>query len=178
MKSTDVEIRIRSLAAEKRLPSTHLERWLALDQPSRARLLEIIETVKLRTGQIVTAIDTLHEIAVREQVPIAEILDRPEIRRTLKSPGSTPARASAVIDQLRAMRFPQLRAMQSRLELEIAALKLPRGIAVVLPHELGSDELTVSITAHSGADFERMLESLESNKTGLMRVIELLGGKQ
>ena len=178
MKSTDVETRIRALAAEKRLPAAHLERWLALDQPSRARLLEIIETLKLRTGQIVTAIETLHEIAVREQVTIAESLERPEIRRILKSAGSTPARASALIDQLRAIRFPRLRAMQSRLVLEIAALKLPRGIAVVLPHELGSDELTVSITAHSGADFERMLESLESKKTGLMRVIELLGGKQ
>jgi len=178
MKSTEVENRIRQLAAERRLPATHLERWLAIDQPSRARLLEITETLRLRTGQIVAAIDTLDEIAVREQITIADILDRPDLRRTLKSAGSTPARASALIDQLRAMRFPLLRAMQSRLVLEIAALKLPRGIAVLLPHELGSDELTVSITAHSGAEFERMLASLEIKKTGLMRVIEMLGGKQ
>ncbi len=178
MKSAEVETRIRQVAGQRRLPETHLERWLALDQPSRARLLEITETLKLRTGQIVTAIDTLHEIAVREQTTIAEILDRPDIRRTLKSAGSTPARARALIDQLRTMRFPLLRAMQSRLAAEIAALKLPRGIEVVLPHELGSDELTVSIAAHSGADFERMLAALESKKTALMRVIELLGGKQ
>ena len=112
MKSAEIETRIRALAAEKRLPAAHLERWLAMDHPSRARLLEIIETLKLRTGQIVTAIDTLHEIAVREQVTIAEILERAEIRRTLKSPGSTPARASALIDQLRAMRFPRLRAIR------------------------------------------------------------------
>ncbi|MDO8434904.1 MAG: hypothetical protein Q7S58_21095 [Candidatus Binatus sp.] len=178
MNGTEVESRIRALAAEKRLPATHLERWLALDHASRARLLEIMEMLKLRTGQIVTAIDLLDEIRVRDRIAIAQLLDRPAIVRVLKSAGSTPSRASALLDELRAMRFPQMRAMQSRLEAEIAALKLPRGIAVVLPRDLGNDELTVSIRAHSGAEFERMLAALELRKAGLIRVIGLLGGKE
>ena len=178
MNGTEIETRIRALAAEKRLPMTNLERWLAIDQPSRARLLEIVEIVKLRTGQIATTIDLLDEIRVRDRITIAEILDRPGIQRVLKSAGSTPARASALLDELRSVRFPRMRAMQSRLDAEIAALKLPRGIAVVLPRDLGNDELTVSIRTHSGADFERMLGALEQHKAGLIRVIDLLGGKE
>ncbi len=174
----EIEARIRGIAAEKRLPATHLERWLALDESSRARLLEIVAILKLRTGQIVATIDLLDEISVRDRIPVAEILSRPAILHVLKSSGSAPARASLLIDELRAMRFPQMRAMQSRLEAEIAALKLPRGIAVVLPRDLGNDELTVSIRAHGGADFEKMLQALEQKKAGLIRVIELLGGKE
>ena len=51
-------------------------------------------------------------------------------------------------------------------------------IAVVLPRDLGNDELTVSIKAHSGADFERMLDMLGRKKPGLIRVLDLLGGKE
>ena len=172
------DTRIREIAAQKKLPATYLARWLALDAASRARLLEIAESLKLRTGQIAAALDLLDQISVRDQITIVEILDRPEIQRMLKSAGSTPGRASALVEELRTMRYPQMRAMQSRLEAEIAALKLPRKIAVVLPRDLASDELTISLSVHSGAEFERMLEALEQKKAGLIRVIEMLGGAE
>jgi hypothetical protein len=178
MNATEIETRIRELAAEKRLPSTHLERWLAFDLSSRTRLLEVSEALKLRTGQIVAAVDLLDEISVRDRVAIAQIFDRPDLVRIITGAGSTPARASALVDELRSMRFPQMRAMQSRLEAEIAALKLPRGISVVLPRDLGNDELTVSIKVHGAVDFERMLGELQQKKAGLTRVIDLLGGKE
>jgi len=127
MKQVDeIDAKIRMLADQRRLPAAHLERWLAFDEVSRRGLLALARHVRLRTGQLVTALDLLEEIAVREQITVAQVLGRDEIRRIANRSGSGPARASALIEALRKIRFPRLRQMQERLRAEVAALKLPR----------------------------------------------------
>jgi hypothetical protein len=176
--SADIDQQIRAIAAERRLPSSHLARWLAMDPPSRAAMLDLARTLRLRTGQLVTALDTLDEITVRDRVTIASVLDRPEIRRIANGSGSTPSRASALVEALRTLRYPLLKKMQEQLRFEVSALRLPRGISIDLPQELGSDELTVSIRVRSGAELTHKLEALDQRRTGLTRIIEMLGGKR
>lgn len=171
---TDAEIRM--LAEGRRLPAAHLERWLAFDEVSRRRMLALARNVRFRTGQLVTALDLLEEIAVREGITVGEVLERDEIRRIADGPGSGPARASALVEALRKIRFPRLRAMQERLRAEVAALKLPRGISVDLPKELGSDELTVSLRVRSADDLGRLVAALNQSSAGLARIVEMLGG--
>lgn len=178
MNADEVDAKIQTLAAERRLPESHHSRWLAMDQPSRAALFEIAHALRLRTGQLVTALDTLEEIAVREHLTVATILDDPEIRRITQRAGSTPSRASALLEQLRALRYPLLKKMQDDLRIEVSALKLPRGVSIDLPKDLGSDEVTVSLRVRSGAELARMLEALEQKRAGLTRIIEMLGGKK
>lgn len=168
---------IRALASERRIPGLHLERWLKLDELSRAKFLELARKLKMRTGQIVASLEALDEIALREQSTIGVTLDRDEIRRIAGGTGSTPARASAVLEAIRALRFPQLREMQNRLRGEIALIELPRGIKVDLPKELGSDELTVSLKARSGRALERLIETIGEKKASLARIVEMLGGR-
>jgi len=177
MNADDLDARIRELAAERRIPQSHVDRWLAMDLPSRAAMLDIARTLRLRTGQLVTALDTLDEIAVRERVTVAAILDRPEVRRIANGPGSAPSRASALLEGLRTLRYPQLRKMQDELRAEVSALKLPRGISLDLPKELGSDELTVSLRVRSAAELAHLLDALDQKREGLTRIIEMLGGK-
>ena len=176
--TADINDQIRTLAAERRLPATHLARWLAMDPPSRAAMLDLARTLRLRTGQLVTVLDTLDEISVREHVTIASVLDRPEIRRIANGSGSAPSRASALLEALRTLRYPLLKKMQEQLRSEVSALKLPRGISIDLPQELGSDELTVSIRVRSGADLAHLLDVLDRTRPGLRRIIEMLGGKK
>jgi hypothetical protein len=163
--------------AGRRLPPSHLARWLAMDRESRAAMLDIARAVRLRTGQLMTALDTIEEIAVREQVTVAKVLERREIRRIAGGPGSAPSRASAILEALRTLRYPILKKMQEQIRAEVSALKLPRGISVVLPKELGSDDLTVSLRVRSAAELARLLEALERSCAGLARIIEMLGGK-
>ncbi len=176
--TADIDQQIRTLAVERRLPASHLARWLAMDPVSRAAMLDLVRTLRLRTGQLVTALDTLDEITVREHVTIASVLDRPEIRRIANGSGSTPSRASALLEALRTFRYPLLKKMQEQLRSEVSALKLPRGISIDLPQELGSDELTVSLRVRTGAELTQMLEALDLRRTGLTRIIEMLGGKR
>ena len=178
MNADEIDAQIRELAAERRLPQSHVDLWLAMDRSSRAAMLDIARTLRLRTGQLVTALDTLEEIAVREHVTVAAILDRPEVRRVANGPGSAPSRASALLEALRTLRYPLLKRMQERLRSEISELKLPRGIAIDLPRELGSDELTVSLRVRSAVELAHLLNALDRSRPGLTRIIEMLGGKR
>ena len=86
----DLDGEIRDLATRRRLPRAYLVRWLHLDQSSRSALLELARALKLRTGQLVAALDLLEEISVREQTSAAEILARPPFRRLVAASGSGP----------------------------------------------------------------------------------------
>jgi hypothetical protein len=178
MNADEIDEQIRKLAAERRMPESHLARWLAMDLTSRTTLFEIARALRLRTGQLVTALETLEEIGVREHVTVATILNRPEITRITNGPGSAPTRASAFLERLRNFRYPLLKKMQELLRAEVSALNLPRGISIDLPKDLGSDEVTVSLRVRSAAELTHLLDALDQKQLGLTRIIEMLGGKQ
>jgi hypothetical protein len=175
MKADEIDAEIRITATRRRLPAAHLERWLAMDHESRGAILALARKLGLRTGQIVSALELLEEIAVRERTTVAEVLGHDEIRRIADAPGSAPARASAFLVALRQLRYPRLKKMQARLRAEIAALKLPGRISVDLPKELGSDELLVSLRVRTGDELRTLVAALNRSCAGLERIIETLG---
>jgi hypothetical protein len=172
----DVESEIRDLATRRRLPPTYLARWLRLDPSGRSALLELARALKFRTGQLVTALDLLDEISVREHTSAANILARPPLRRLVSGGGSAPERARAVLEELRAIRFPRLRETTERLEAAISALRLPRGIRVLLPRELASDELTIQLVASAAGELDQLLDALLEKRGDLARILAMIGG--
>jgi hypothetical protein len=163
-------------AAARRLPQVYLERWLALVLADRRALLEIVESLPMRTGQFIAAFELLGELAVREREPIAAVLARPELRRILDGAGSGPEKASRLLGALRALRYPRMKEFSDRIAAAIAALELPRGIAVVLPRDLASDELRIEIVARGGAELESLALALAQKLNGLKRIAEMIGG--
>jgi hypothetical protein len=176
MSERDVTGAIGEWAAERRLDRAHLDRWLALDAPSARALLEVARALRMRAGQLDEALGMLEEIALVEGETVAAVLARPALKRILEGHGSAPARARGLIEELRAIRFPRLRRAVERIEAEIAALKLPRAIAVVLPKNLGSDELRIEIRARGGAELRDAMAALERSARQLERIAEMLGG--
>jgi hypothetical protein len=176
MKPGEVEAKIRSWADEHRLPEAHRDRWLALAEDDRAAMLTIAETLRLRTGQFVAALELLEEIAVRENAPIAEILARPDLHRIIDGAGSAPGKARALIDALRAIRFPRLREAADRIAAQVADLALPAGIRLVLPRDLSSDDLRVQLTAHGGIELRKLLDALAGETDHLCRIADALSG--
>jgi hypothetical protein len=159
------------------LPAAHLARWLGTDARSRDAILEFARALSLRTGQLVEMLDLLDEISVRERTQMAAILARPAIARLLTAAGSRPDRARDFVAELRRMRFPRLAALSHRLHAEVAALKLPGAVRVVLPPRLGSDELTIQLKVASADALDRALEAIAKRSEGIARIIGLLGGK-
>ena len=176
MSADATEARIRAWAAMRRLPEAHLARWLAMPEADRSALLEAAERLRLRTGQFVMAFECLVEITVRESDRIAAIVARTEIRRILDGAGSTSERARNFIELLRTIRFPRLKHATDRMTAAVAALALPRGINVLLPRDLSSDELRIEIIAHAGDEMDRLIDALAKNRNGLRRIAAMLGG--
>jgi hypothetical protein len=171
----EIDDAIRRWAAAHHLPDAHLTRWLALAHEDRVVLREMAETLHLRTGQFVAAFELLEEIALRERVTIAAIIASTEIHRIIDGAGSAPGRARDLLDTLRSRRFPRLHRMTARLGEEIAALGLPRGIRVVLPKDLSSDEVRIELCGRGGADMLRLIDVVANARAGLGRIADLTG---
>jgi hypothetical protein len=175
--TTEVERRLRRWAEAKALPTPHVRKWLALDEAGRARLLDFAESLKMHTGQFITALTLLEEIAVREGQSVGEILDRLPLRRVLDSAGSGPGRARLLLEELRAARYPQIKRASDYLAGQLSAIKLPPCIKVVLPRDLASDEVRVEIVAHGSAEMEQVLASLTAKSPELVRLAAMLAGE-
>ena len=174
---TDTAAAIRAWAAERHLPETHLARWLGMTERDRAAILAIARALRLSTGALVTALATLEEISVRESCTIESVLARDPITRIIKGrTASAPARAKDFLAALRQIRYPRLAEASRKLEAEIAALDLPRGISVVLPKDLGSDQLRIEFQASDGAELKRLIGALKANADGLAQIADRLSG--
>jgi hypothetical protein len=173
-----LEAEICELAARRHLPQASLERWLALDDAGRAAFLLAARSLKLRTGQLVGALELLEEIAARERTTAAQVLARQRLRGLLDGAGSAPQRAHAFVEELRAIRFPRLREHLGRIESAIAAMRLPRGLSVLLPRDLSSDELTIQLRASGPAQLGRLLDALVERRGDLARIAAMLGGDE
>jgi hypothetical protein len=168
---------IRALAAKRHLPDAHLARWLAMEEGSRTAILAVAEQLRLRTGQLVTALELLEEIAVREGETPEATLARTEITRAINLAGSTPARAAAFLEALRTVRFPRLGRTMARLREELAGLGLPAGLSVVLPKDLNADAIVIRLDARTGDELRRLIAALNQKEAGLIRLLGILGGE-
>ena len=124
---------IGAWAAAHHIPPAVAERWVALGETDAMAIFAAAQELRLRTGQLLSALEMLTDIGVRDGIGAAAILARSELRAALAGRGSRPERASAFIDKLRELRYPRLSQTRSRLEAAVAAMRLPRGLAIVLP---------------------------------------------
>jgi hypothetical protein len=176
MSTDDIAKAVRAWAEARHLDRVHIERWLALDTYSAAAILDAVARLRLRVGQLQGALEMLEEIALVDKTQVSAVLARAPLKRILEGVGPAPARARAFVDELRAMRFPRLGRAFEQMKAEIAALKLPRTVAVALPKDLGSDELRIEIRARSGPEFRDSLRALEEKADAVERILDLLGG--
>ena len=176
MSDDDIAKAVRAWAEPRHLDRAHLERWLELDAYSAAAILDAASRLRLRVGQLQGALEMLEEIALVDKTQVSAVLARAPLKRILEGVGPAPARARAFVDELRALRFPRLGRALEQMKAEVAALKLPRTVAVALPKDLGSDELRIEIRARSGTEFRDSLRALEKKADAVERILDLLGG--
>jgi len=177
MSADDIAKAVRAWTEPRHLDRAHLEQWLALDSSSAASLLDAASRLRLRVGQLQGALGMLEEIALVEGTQVSAVLARAPLKRILEGAGPAPARARAFVDELRSMRFPRLGRALEQMKTEVAALKLPRMVALALPKDLGSDEVRIEIRVRSGTELRESLQALADTAQGVERILDLLGGK-
>jgi hypothetical protein len=163
-------------AREHHLAETETARWRKMAPPDRGALLDLAIMLRLRTGQLVTALELLEETALREGQSIAGILAADSIRRAIRSPGSRPQRAALFLARLRELRYPRLTRLRESLAAEISELHLPAQVKLALPRNLDSDEFRIEITVRSNEQLNEALEALARVREQLARIIARLGG--
>jgi len=90
---TDYRAAISAWAAERHLPPAAAQRWIALGETDALAILAAARELRLRTGQMLGALEMLADIGVREGLGAAAILAHSELRATLAGRGSRPERA-------------------------------------------------------------------------------------
>jgi hypothetical protein len=173
---TGYKAAVRAWAMEHHVPEAAMGRWLELGEADALAIVAVAQELRLRTGQLLSALEMLAEIAVREGEGAAGILARRELHAVIRSGGSRPERASAFIDKLRQLRYPRLARTRAKLAAAVAAMRLPHGLTVVLPKDLSSDELMIRVTVHSAAELEKLLAALAEHREEIQALIEALGG--
>ena len=164
-------------AEPRHLDQAHLDRWLALDAYSAAVILDAASHLRLRVGQLQSALEMLEEIALVEGTQVSAVLARAPLKRILEGVRPAPARARAFVDELRTMRFPRLARALEQMKAEVAELKLPRTVFLALPKDLGSDELRIEIRVRSAGEFKDSLRTLAEKADDVERILDLLGGR-
>ena len=167
---------VRAWAMEHHVPEAAVGRWLELGEADALAILAVARELRLRTGQLLSALEMLAEIGVREGQGAAGILARRELLAIIGGGGSRPERASVFIDKLRELRYPRLARTRAKLEAAVAAMRLPHGLTVVLPKDLGSDELMIRMTMRRAAELEKLLAALAERREEIQALIEALGG--
>jgi len=167
---------IRKWAAAHHVPQNALDRWLDWSETDALALLAVARDLRLRTGQVLSALEMLAEIGVREGQGAASILAHAELRPIIRGGGSRPERARALIDKLRELRYPRLSRTRTKMEAAVAAMSLPPGLTVALPKDLSSDELMIRLTVRSAGELDRLLAALAARKEKIKALIEVLGG--
>ncbi len=160
MSEAELRRRIVSFATSRHLRAPLLERWSGAAPADAAALLELAESLRLGENQLRDVFDWSEEIAVRDGTSIAAVLDGAEIRGVRKRGIGRNETIHALRAALRRLRFPQLTALEDRLNECIGALDLPRSVRLVLPEQLQGTEIRVEIRAGSAADLGEALERL------------------
>jgi hypothetical protein len=108
----------------------------------------------------VDVLDWLDDIAARDGVRPAAVLDAPALVSALASRGSAPDRLKRWKEALRRLRYPRLVAREQAFGAAVRGLALGRGVAIAPPVALEGGTVTITIRAGSAAELATHLEGL------------------
>jgi hypothetical protein len=135
------------------------DRWLALADADRSALLSLMQEIKAGENHFKDVLDWLEEIALRDGVAIAALLnnlspaiDDPRLGRNDK--------LKRLKDELRRLRFPRLARIEDEIQRRVRELKLAPGISLSVPVGLEGGTVTIKIEADSADEIRTRVRSL------------------
>jgi hypothetical protein len=139
----------RALAESRRYSSVTIDRWLRLAADDGAALLTLAQELRLGENQLRDVWDWAEEIAARDGVSLADVLAMDGVVAARRRAIGRNDKLKQIKGALRRLRFPQLSAVEDRLQAHIRALGLPENIRVRLPEFLEGDALQIEVVATS-----------------------------
>ena len=143
---------LRAYAREKRFSAATVERWLTAEDTDRRALLCLATELRLGENQFRDVFDLLQDIAARRGYGIAEVLaDRP-VAAVMHTPAGRSDKIKALKAVLRRLRYPQLAAVEKRLDELRRQLGLSQGIVFELPQNLEGESISIRFSGRSAVE--------------------------
>jgi hypothetical protein len=173
------EAAVRTYAAERRLDTATLTRWLRHAPADRDALLQLAQGLRLGANHLRDVLDQLDDLTARDGVPLHELLARPPLADVVAAGHGRNEAIHALKGALRRLRYPQLSAVEGRLLTLVKQLRLPAAIRVAFPENLEGDHLSLSIEARSAAELRQRLAQAAAacERAEVEEMFRLLGGE-
>lgn len=180
MAGADVRADIRTYATARSYSAATTERWLQLCPEDAKALLQLATELRLGENQLRGLWEWSEEIAQRDGLSLARVLQHDSVRAGLRSNVGRNDRLKLVKGALRRLRFPQLAAVEQQLAALIRELELPRNVRVTLPAFLEGESVRIEITADTDRAWLAAAVSLQAaaEHPACKRLFELLGEAQ
>lgn len=157
-----------------------MERWLRWQATDRDALEELAVSLKIGENHLRDMMDWLEEIALRDRMPIAQVLASKAIDDWRTDPRLGRAdKLKRIKEQLRRKRFPRLAKTEDEIETRIRALKLHPEIRLSVPPGLEGGRLHVEFSAASVADLKALAAKLgeAANSSTAAEIFQYLAGR-
>ncbi len=157
-----------------------MERWLRWQATDRDALGALAVSLKIGENHLRDMMDWLEEIALRDRIPIAQVLASKAIDDWRTDPRLGRAdKLKRIKEQLRRKRFPRLAQTEEEIEIRIRALKLHPEIRLSVPPGLEGGRLHVEFSAVSVAHLKGLVSKLgEAAASSLgAEIFQYLAGK-
>ncbi len=153
--------RIAAYAQRKRLSDTTLARWQAWPATDQSALFSLLQDLQCGENHLKDLLDWFEEIAARDEQPIADILERRELRSARATPGSRHDKLKAVKTKLRKLRYPHLTRLEENVRQAVKALDLGRTGQLSFPSDFEGDEVTLILTVRNIHELRDALSRLQ-----------------
>jgi hypothetical protein len=108
-------------------------------------LRRILDLFGFQTSKAAEVVENLTDLAVASDLPLLEILDRPELRRLIHE--ACPHTGERFRDTVRSMRNPSLAIRKS--EFDSAVERLPKNVRITPSRSFETDECVVEVKLES-----------------------------
>jgi hypothetical protein len=173
------ESEIRDYAKRRGFDRRTLERWMSWAAADRDALATIVLNLRISENHLRDIMDWLEEIALRDHVPIEQILTAKPIGDASTDPRLGRAdKVKRIKEQLRRRRYPRLARTEDEIRNRINELKLQPEIHLSVPAGLEGGCLSIDFKVGSAAELETLLTRLSQAVTmpAMAEIFELLSG--
>ena len=156
------------------------ERWLALSEVDREALLTLAQALQVGENHLRDFLDWLEEIALRDGVSVAQILNREELSRVMSdSRLGRNDKLKRVKDELRRLRFPRLARIEEEIRRRIREMKLKPQVLVTVPAGLEGGAVRIEMKATSYDELKRVFGEMARvvEEDAMKEIFTLLRGE-
>lgn len=157
--------RIKESIATGNLSLQAAKMLLEVRSDLRGTIFELISKLRYNLNQQVQLIDFILDISSISNTSIAQILSDCKVDEIcMDNKLNNPQKASAVLQILRAKRYPVLARSETLFKKQVSSLDLPEGVRISAPRDFEAPHYRLEVTFNEGGDLKEKIDLLCRNE--------------